>query len=749
VHEKRRDVENNPVSLLDHHLRTYTQRNTRDFFIHKDLRGFLERELDFYLKNELLNLDELESRGEKQSEGWFQLLRIIKSIGHKIISFVSQIEEFQKRLFEKKKFVVNVNYLVTLDRIPSTLHERILSNKDQIDEWRKLYALKTTEGNPENASLATSDIDFQNRDRFMVVDTKFYDQDLIDSLLASKELLGSTSSLDDATDGVLVRSDNYQALRLLRAKYGHRITCVHIDPPYNTQSSVFLYKNAYQHSSWLSLMAQVSTEAVHFLADLGSYLCHIDENEYERLHMLMEMFELPAAGTIVWDKRNPMLGGTGIATQHEYVIWRSHQSGPLFLNNKSLLAILQKAKDVINAFDGVNDASRAAFAKAIASDKTLTNGEKAYHFLNEDGRVYQSVALGAPERRLDPKFHIPLMHPLTGKPCPVPPNGWSRTPEKLQVLLERHEIIFGDDETVQPRRKIFLTDSSRRQIPSIIQDASRGKMDMEKLGLEFSYNHPVSLYETLLGAALVDKSSCVLDFFAGSGTNGHAVISLNRKDRGRRKYVLVEVGDYFETVLKDRIAKVVYSDEWRNGSPQNRESGVSQLVKYFQLESYEDSLDNITFSETPDQLLFQLHDDVFGYMLDFETKDSETFLNVAKLDTPFDFKLRRHGKDEPLPVDLPETFNYLIGLHVSTRHVYKNEGSRYLVYRGQSNERETVVIWRTTRGWGLKEFEADRKFIEKEKLTNGAEDIFVNSDSFVKGAVSLDPVFKRLMFNEE
>src|SRR6185295_6504444 len=112
------------------------------------------------------NLDELESRGEKQSEGWFHLLRIIKSIGHKIITFVSQIEEFQKRLFEKKKFVLNVNYLVTLDRVPSTLHERILSNKDQIDEWRRLYRLETIEGNLEKpTTLATRDIDFQNRDR--------------------------------------------------------------------------------------------------------------------------------------------------------------------------------------------------------------------------------------------------------------------------------------------------------------------------------------------------------------------------------------------------------------------------------------------------------------------------------------------------------------------------------------------------------------------------------------------------------
>jgi adenine-specific DNA-methyltransferase len=174
-----------------------------------------------------------------------------------------------------------------------------------------------------------------------------------------------------------------------------------------------------------------------------------------------------------------------------------------------------------------------------------------------------------------------------------------------------------------------------------------------------------------------------------------------------------------------------------------------RIMKILRLESYEDALDNITF-ETPDkQTALQLEDYVISYMLEFETKQSETLLNVAKLDAPFDYTLHRHGKDKPMPVDLPETFNYLIGLHVASRRVHENKGTRYLVYRGRAEGRETVIVWRTTRGWGQKEFEADKEFLEKHKLTQGAEDILVNSDSFIPGACSLDPIFKRLMFNEE
>jgi adenine-specific DNA-methyltransferase len=167
------------------------------------------------------------------------------------------------------------------------------------------------------------------------------------------------------------------------------------------------------------------------------------------------------------------------------------------------------------------------------------------------------------------------------------------------------------------------------------------------------------------------------------------------------------------------------------------------------LESYEDALDNITFQPTDEQAMFQLEDYVLSYLLDFETKNSGTMLDVAKLDAPFDYRLRCQGKDEPMAVDLPETFNYLIGLNVASRTVHDNKGTRYLVYRGKADKRETVILWRTTRGWKKEQFEADRDFVAKHKLTEGAEDVLVNTDSFIQGARSLDPVFKRRMFNED
>jgi adenine-specific DNA-methyltransferase len=485
---------------------------------------------------------------------------------------------------------------------------------------------------------------------------------------------------------------------------------------------------------------------VELLNQEGDFLCHIDENEYERLHLIFERF-LPDAGTIAWDKRNPMNAGRGIANQHEYIIWRSKQEKPIYLQNNNALSMLEAAKTIVKKYKGVTDKAKKEFAEWIDDNEKLSGGEKAYRYLDEQGQIYQSVSLRAPEPRANRKFHQPLVHPITKKPCSVPPNGFSRTPETLMDMVKNGEILFGVDETTQPRQKVLLTAETRKQLSSVIQDAKKGKADLDPLGLDFPYCHPVSLYQELLGASLKSSDDIVLDFFAGSGTSAHAVMNLNLDER-KRKYILVEVGDHFDAVIKPRLKKIIYSQDWQDGRPTSQ-NGSSHAFKYMTLESYEDALDSIVFQSPDKQDMFKLDDYVLSYMLDFETRQSETLLNVAKLDTPFDYKLKRHGKDKALPIDLPETFNYLIGLQVDSRCVYENKGTRYLVYRGKAGGKQTVVIWRTTSGWDKKEFEQDRDFVLKEKLNEGAEDVFLNTDSFIPGARSLDPVFKHRMFNEE
>ncbi len=1014
--EKRQTETGETVTLLEHHLRQYTRRNTSDFFIHKDLHSFLARELDFYLKNEVLNLDELETAGEGLSEDWFQLLRLIKRIGLRIIKFLAQIEDFQKMLWEKKKFVTETFYVITVGNIPEAFYEEIAVNEAQWEEWRQMgfvgladagsadvssahtavssaapgnadvssavssaephkgwysrgylphfdaartyqsitfrlhdsvpaeviarwkaelhwteqtkpdskeaielrkriekyedsghgacylhderiaalvvQALKHFDGeryhliawcvmpnhvhvliqqaaghslpkiihswksytaheankllgrsgdfwmpdyfdrfirdqkhfdavveyihqNPFKAGLvpapeewpwssatageaSVSDAqsgrdvrdprsrDPRSRDPRsrnprvaflkahpnLPLDTRHFPPDFVNRLLASFD------NLDELTDGLLVHSENWQALNLLQEKYRARVKCVHIDPPYNTQTSGFLYKNDYQHSSWLAMMQTRLAIGWSMVQKDGSFACHIDENEYEALHFLSRHLVIPVGGTIVWDKKNPMLGRKGIATQHEYVLWLTALESPVYLRPENVRTILRKAQEIIKKHGGVNEASRREFAAWIRNTEGLSGGERAYCYLEDDGRVFRGVSMEAPEPRTDPKFFVPLIHPVTKKPCPVPKNGWSRAPETIKDLMERGEILFGKDETTLPNRKIFLTDESRRQLSSLISDSSRGKNDVDKLGLEFPYCHPVSLYEDLIGAGTDDTDSLVLDYFAGSGTTGHAVINLNREDGGRRKFILVEMADYFDTVLLPRIKKVTFSPEWKDGRPrrtatQEEFARGPRLTKVIRLESYEDALNNLAFDESGGQTVMQFEDYLLQYMLKWETRKSETLLNVEQLSKPFDYSLHLHrdGETRLQKVDLPETFAYLIGLDVETRRVYAGGASvsdantgapvsdarsgqdvrdprgRYLVYRGTTREgQRAVVIWRETEGWTEEEYKRDRDFVAAQKMTEGADLIYVNGDSFIPGARALEGVFKARMF---
>ena len=179
------------------------------------------------------------------------------------------------------------------------------------------------------------------------------------------------------------------------------------------------------------------------------------------------------------------------------------------------------------------------------------------------------------------------------------------------------------------------------------------------------------------------------------------------------------------------MKKVIYSPEWRDGKPRRTATPEEaerspRIVKYVRLESYEDALDGIAFDEEAAQL--RLEDRIEGYllryMLKWETKASMTLLHASSLISPFEYRLqgRSNGVALDLAADVPETFNYLLGLKVRTRRVYERDGQRYVVYRGETREspgREAVVIWRATEGWTLDEFRRDERFVAEQGITEG------------------------------
>ncbi|MEF8727297.1 MAG: site-specific DNA-methyltransferase [Accumulibacter sp.] len=719
----RAPTEKNPQrTLLEKHLSDYTTKNTADYFIHKDLGGFLRRELDFYIKNEVMHLDDVQNAGAfADIEKNLRMIQCLRSIALELITFLAQLEDFQKKLWLKKKFVVSSHYCITLDRVPEALWPEVVANAQQWARWKQLGVW---DGDAPGTVKDLKDAPY------LMVDTSLFNE------VFKQHLVSSLESIDEKLDGVLVHGDNFQSLMLLQERYKNQINCIHIDPPYNTQTSGFLYKNSYQHSSWLAMMRSRISASFPLLRGDGHFQCHIDENEYESL--LKSLDELPwaAGGTVIWDKRNPMNGGQGVANQHEYMIWKSRAAVPFINRNKSVLTMLEVASRLIAEDGGVTDNVRKRFSAWVNANEQLSGGEKAYRYIDDKGLIYQSVSLRAPEPRTDPKFHKPLIHPVTGKPCAMPPNGFSRTPETLAAMQERGEILFGVDETTQPRQKVFLTNDTSRQVSSMIQNARKGKSDTEPLGLDFPYCHPVSLYEDTIGAASKLSREIVLDFFAGSGTTGHAVLNLNRDDGMQRKYLLVEMGDHFETTIKPRINKLVYSAEWEKGRPTKPESGISHCVKILKLESYEDTLNNLQLRRTSAQgdllntLPQQAKDDyLLNYLLDVESRGS--LLSVEDFKKPFDYQLNvavdSAGAFEPRKIDLVETFNFLIGLRV--KHIDAQPQRGFVTVTGTLPSGEScLVLWRDC---DVLDYEGISKLCDKLAINpadNEFDVVYINGD---------------------
>jgi len=160
-------------TVLDQHIRSYTAKNTFDYFIHKDLGGFLRRELDFFIKNEILLLDDIDQVADfAKVEEKLSKIRVLRAIAHKVIAFLGQLEDFQKKLWLKKKFVVETNWCITLDRIPEKFYPEIAANEAQREEWVHLFAINEIEGDMVTAGYSVPlSVEFIKAHGALVVDT--------------------------------------------------------------------------------------------------------------------------------------------------------------------------------------------------------------------------------------------------------------------------------------------------------------------------------------------------------------------------------------------------------------------------------------------------------------------------------------------------------------------------------------------------------------------------------------------------
>jgi adenine-specific DNA-methyltransferase len=734
-------------TVLEKHLTQYTARNTFDYFIHKDLGGFLRREFDFYIKNEVMHLDDIEYDTVPRVEQYLSKIKVIRKIAHKIIQFLEQLENFQKKLWLKKKFVVETNYCITLDRVPEELYPEIAENYAQREEWLRLFAIDEIKKDLSNPGYSEPlSVEFLKANPHLLLDTRHFSSRFIDDMLSKMDSLETTDL------SIVIEGDNFQSLQLMQARYSESIQCACIDPPYNTGDDGFAYKDQFQHSSWIAMMFDRFEAFRKLLAPTGVVFVNIDDNEYRNLWLTLSS-ALGAhnyLGSMVWKRRSSSaMSSTPLSLDHEYVLVYG------------------------------KDASQALLYGLVKSEDT-------YPYVDErSGKRYASTDLTVGmtwEQR--PNQFFPITNPRTGKTFQPNPNRvWRFFPKTMAEVIANDMIIWPDEadgNLERPRYKTFFDPEAMKVKPctSWIENSNTNDREIEEdendyeiailqTGMNseggrivdrifgskpFAYPKPVSLIRSFVRAS-TRNDDVVCDFFAGSGTTAQAVLEMNREDKGTRSFIMIEQGEYFSSVLKPRIQKVIYSRNWRNGKPQDRE-GISHGFKYIRLESYEEALDNLELKRTDQQTSLLEQDDnlreqyILSYMLDVESRGSQSLLNVEFFRNPDQYKLKVecNGETQLVNVDLVETFNWLLGLTV--KHIDVIRGVH--VVEGTNPEGDRVlVLWRN-----LDETDNDAldQWFEKQDYNTRDQEydlIYVNGDNNLANLRRGDQTWKVRLIEEE
>lgn len=398
----------------------------------------------------------------------------------------------------------------------------------------------------------------------------------------------------DADSGnLIVEGDNLLALKALLPHYGGQVKCIYIDPPYNTgqddrddsgKRSGWVYndnvdspqmrdwlgkvvgdeaEDLTRHDKWLCMMYPRLKLLRQFLRDDGVIFASIDDIELASLRMLFdEIFGIAnRVGTIIWKNvtdNNP----TQIAVEHEYVLCYARDKSRLPKEWKSVnldvkTRLLEIGEQFVRDYPD-QEKRQTAYTQWFRKNKDQLWPFDRYKYIDDGGVYTGSQSVHNPGKE---GYRYDVIHPETGMPCQQPMMGYRFPEDTMRRLLDEGRILFGADETKLVELKVYAKDY-RSKLSSLFElDGRIGTNEIKAIFPEskrpFDFPKPVELVEELLSFT-TGGDDIVLDSFAGSGTTGQAVLSLNRADGQRRRFVLTE--------MKPSIAREITSERIRRVS---------------------------------------------------------------------------------------------------------------------------------------------------------------------------------------
>jgi adenine-specific DNA-methyltransferase len=643
------------VVLLEKHIKAYTDKNSFDYFIHKDLGGFLSRELDFYIKNEVFVIADLDA-AKLQSQ--LAVVKAIERVGQKIIDFLAQLENFQKRLWLKKKFVVQSDYCITLDRVPEKYYPEICANDEQRKEWVRLFAIDEIKGDMmTEAYCEPLTIEFLKQNPLLVLDTKFF------SLQFKHKLLADIEGLDEQTNGLLIKSENLQAINLLTRTFSSNVRGCYIDPPFNLgENADYLYRVDYKDSTWLTLLYDRVLGIKKLLMDDGSIFVRCSHDGNMILRQLL----------------NQTYGQDNY--RNEIVLRRAEETKGDLNKQFGTIKSITVNYDNLYWYSKYPNSRFSKIIKPISAEKSDAHWHSFWKALDRPTMRYEILGI-------DLSNHY---------------GQWMWEKNRAFAAVKNYEIyqeqfepkgISLEDYWVQTGKSLEFVKRDGDKIGSIkywIPPRTETMADTNWLDIKgyankwgFKTENSEGVLKRVIDS-LSEKDDYIIDCFLGSGTTAAVALKL------QRKFIGIDMGDHISKIAYPRLKYVLNGE--KSGISNSCTYRGGGCFKYIRLEQYEDTLNNLEVNDgfgKPDNESYVLRD-----MLDTETRDS--LINTKDFVRPFDYTIKTTRDNELVdtPVDLVDTFNYLIGLHVDSIHWHKDDNICVVEGTTHIEKEHALVIWR-------------------------------------------------------
>jgi len=600
--------------ILERAFRIFEKQSEVDYFINKNAKEFLREQFNIWLYQYVFS-------GESEwTEKRIKQLQTLKNIAFKIIDFISQFEDELVKIWNKPKFVLNSNYVITLDRIVDKdgelrLIEKLLNHKsinEQIKEWKELGIVSEDFNKEAIIETHLTGKHLSEKYKHLPIDTRYF-KDL------ELEILGLFDDLDNSLDGWLIKSENYQALNTILSKFKEKMQTIYIDPPFNKeQDADYFYSVKYKDSSWITLLENRLRLAKEMLSPKGTIYVKCDYNGNMFVRLLM----------------NEIFGQERFLSE---IIWKR------FTGTKSQFKSFALVTDTIYAF---------AKSEAWVYEQQFLPYEEKYlkWFKYEDKRGryllrnFYSPGDGPPR-----KFFGKLIAPPKG-------HHWRLSQEKIDEYIKEGRIVL--DENGFPKLKNYLHEMKGRPIDNLI-DNIHVIQGVSNEYYDFPTQNPEKLIKIFIESSS-HKGDLVLDFFLGSATTTAVAHKLNRK------WIGVEVGEHFYPYEERKGVKagvIIRMKEVLAGKGNHEPCGISKEVnwqgggffKYYELEQYEDTLRKAKYEDSDlfenpyqdpyNQYIF-MKDPKMISALEIDYKNNKVKVDLSKLYTN---------------VDIPETLSNLLG----------------------------------------------------------------------------------------